>query len=171
MGGGWGGLNCLSFFHYSSKLVKKAVTVRLDRRVLPNCKGKRAMRITRDAGIVALLMWIKRDPGISHTPIQCRGECWGLGKPVVFLLVSGSRPTEIPMWWQDKIAARCWVFFSWRNKLGSVPPGFAFALITATTKSKRLRWWHSWLCRDGVQFPAVSCFLSMLQWENCLVMF
>lgn len=36
-GGGWGGLHCLSFFHYSCKLGKKAFTVHFDPRVLPNC--------------------------------------------------------------------------------------------------------------------------------------
>lgn len=84
MGGGWGGLHCLSFFRYSFKFGDKASAVRFAVQVLLNFEGKTALSITGDAGIVALLIWIKRiSRNQSHLPIQCRGEMLGNGETVV----------------------------------------------------------------------------------------
>lgn len=66
------GINCLSSFHYSCNLGKKA-TCLFDPRVLLNCKGKTALGIARDAGIVAFIMWIKGSRGIGHTILS-----WGM---------------------------------------------------------------------------------------------
>ena len=82
------------------------------------------------------LVWIKGCHGISHsnTVVGTAGE---MGKPVVCLLVPASWPRQISMQWQNNVATGCGgVFFSWRNKLLLVPPGFAFSL-TATTKKQK----------------------------------
>ena len=51
------------------------------------------------------------------------------------------------------------VFFSWGNKLfEAVPPGFAFSPLTAKKKAKDSGGGTPEY-QDGVQFPAVSCFL------------
>lgn len=80
MGGGAGRLKLFVFFRCSCKIDKKKPTLSL--LIRESCriaKEKKALCITRDAGIVAFYM-DKKDGGNHYIPIQCRGKCWGVGK-------------------------------------------------------------------------------------------
>lgn len=163
-GGGEAYIICVS----SPITAVKLGAVRIDPRVLVKYKGK---LLWVSPGRLVSWLWLKYGWTSTVekfvTSIQCRwGKCWGFGgnQFVSLFLVSASCPREKSPHVVSNIAARCQrVFFSWRNK-----PLVLFLQVlllpknTATTKSKRLRWWHSWLCRDRVQSPAVSCFFSLL---------
>lgn len=62
-----------------------------------NCEGKICFEYRQRHWYCGFNM-IKGYYGIGRIPILCCGECWGVGKPVVCLLVTASRPREIPMW-------------------------------------------------------------------------
>lgn len=91
VGGGWGGLHCLSFFRYSFKFGDKVLTVRFDVQVLPNFEGKMALSITGDAGIVAVNMDQKDfEESVTFANTVSWGNAGEWGNRCLFLLVSAS---------------------------------------------------------------------------------
>lgn len=94
-----GGLHCLSFFHYSCKLGKKAFTVHFDPRVPPNCNGENGFEYHQGCWYRGFVnMDEKGYCGISYCQYSVVGNAGDWGNQLSLLLVSASRPREIPMW-------------------------------------------------------------------------